>query len=225
MAKRYSRCFTAPLQRTSSGFNWVVVRIPFDAAKLWGKRGHIRVRGTVNGFEFRSNLFPDGQGHHYLTVNRKVQAGAGVRAGIRARFRMEPDTAARSIQQPTGELLRALKQSKELRRFYDSLPASVRREIPRWIAQAKQPQTRVRRSQQMAERLMETLEAEQELPPLIRVAMSMNPRAQAAWQRMPPGKKRGQLLAIFYYRDPEARARRVARVLENIVAYEEKRGG
>src|SRR5262249_20616792 len=107
--KSAARSFTAPLQRMSSSFGWTTVRIPFNAAKLWAKRGHIRVRGTINGFEFRSNLFPDGQGNHYMTVNKKVQCGAGVRVGMKARFCMEPDTAPRPVTK-SGELERVLRQ-------------------------------------------------------------------------------------------------------------------
>ncbi|MCI0403082.1 MAG: YdeI/OmpD-associated family protein, partial [Acidobacteria bacterium] len=78
---------------------------------------------------------------------------------------------------------------------------------------------------QMAERLMETLEAERELPPLIKVALTLNPKARAGWARMPPGMRRGQLLGIFYYQNPESRARRVAKAVAMMEEYGEKRGG
>ena len=45
---------------------WVIARIPFDAAKLWGKRGQIKVQGEINGFAFTATLFPDGRGDHFL---------------------------------------------------------------------------------------------------------------------------------------------------------------
>ncbi|MGH9603939.1 MAG: YdeI/OmpD-associated family protein [Terriglobales bacterium] len=228
-AKPAAKIFDAPLQRTGDRLNWVVIRVPFDAAKLWGKRGQIKVKGEIRaagpsrraGFAFRTSLFPDGKGNHFMMVNKQMQAGAGVRPGMTASFRMEPDAEERAVTEP-GELVRALRQSKALRRFYESLNYSTRREIAKWITAAKQKQTRMRRSEQMAERLMETLEAERELPPLLKVALTLNPKARAGWQRMPPSHRRAHLLGIFYYRNPESRARRVAKAVAMMEEYAEK---
>ena len=40
---------------------------------------------------------------------------------------------------------------------------------------------------------------------------------------MSASRRRGQLLAIFYYRTPEARARRLAKVVEEAAALAEKK--
>src|SRR6185503_21018062 len=92
--------FSAPLVRSSNNLGWTVARIPFDAAKLWKKRGQIRVRGTINEFEFRATLFPDGDGGHYLLVNKKMQKGAHVHVGDKATFTLEPDKTERPIVNP-----------------------------------------------------------------------------------------------------------------------------
>jgi uncharacterized protein YdeI (YjbR/CyaY-like superfamily) len=123
------------------------------------------------------------------------------------------------------ELEGVLRESRRLLRFYESLNYSTRREIAKWIAAAKHTETRRRRSEQMAERLMETMEAERELPPLIQAALARNPKAREGWERMSPGVRRGQLLAIFYYRNPESRARRIAKTVEMMVEYAEKGKG
>ncbi len=231
MPKATSKSFTAALQRTGDRLNWVVIRVPFDAAKLWGRRGQIKVKGEIRpagpprraGFAFRTSLFPDGKGNHFMMVNKQMQKGAGVRPGMTAHFRMEPDTEERVVTAP-AELLRVLRESKALARFYESLNYSTRREIAKWIAEAKQKETRVRRSEQMAVRLMETLEAERELPPILKVALAHNPKARAGWQRMPPSHRRGHLLGIFYYRNPESRARRAAKAVAMMEEYAEKEG-
>src|SRR6266700_1602429 len=46
--------------RSSNGMNWAVIWIPFDCFKVWGSRGHLRVRGEINAFQFRSALLPTG---------------------------------------------------------------------------------------------------------------------------------------------------------------------
>ncbi len=50
--------FEARLERLRSRLNWVVIRVPFDAAGVWGLRGQIKVKGEINGFAFRTSLFP-----------------------------------------------------------------------------------------------------------------------------------------------------------------------
>ena len=218
VVKLNAKTFSAVLMKSGNNLNWVVVRIPFDSVKTWGTRGSVRVKGEINGFPFRTSLFPTGDGHHFIVVNKQMQKGGRVSAGKEARFRMEPDTEPRVVL-PVPELTRILRQSQRLQKFYQSLPPSMRQEISRAIAAAKQPETRRRRAEQAAERLMETLEAEIELPPMIRQIMARNPPAETGWRRMPPSHRRNHLLGIFYYQDPEARRRRIERTVEEMVRY------
>src|SRR5581483_12414867 len=97
MSKLAPKTFQAVLERSGSRLNWVIIRIPFDVAKLWSKRGQMPVRGDVNGFAFRTSLFPDGKGNHVMLVNKRMQAGARAVAGMMARFRLEPDTDKRTV--------------------------------------------------------------------------------------------------------------------------------
>lgn len=214
--------FEAILERTRNSLHWTIVRVPFDVAKLWGKRGMLRVKGEINGFPFQTSLFPAGNGAHMLTVNKKMQAGGKVAPGAKARFRLEPDTTPRE-EKPSPELMRILRQSKQLQKFFDSMNFSTRRYIALWVEEGKHAETRRRRAEQIAERLMETMEAERELPPLIQLALLHNPKARAGWELMTPTHRRSHLLGIFYYRDPESRARRLTKAVEEMVAYCEKR--
>jgi uncharacterized protein YdeI (YjbR/CyaY-like superfamily) len=98
----------------------------------------------------------------------------------------------------------------------------MRRWIANWITQVKSPEARIRRAEKVAEQLLSTMEAERELPPILKLAFSRDPRAFAGWQRMSPTRRRGHLLAIFYYRTPDARDRRIAKMLEDALAFAEK---
>jgi uncharacterized protein YdeI (YjbR/CyaY-like superfamily) len=221
-AKPVAKTFEAILERTTDRLNWVIVRIPFDVAKIWGKRGQLRVKGSINTFDFRSALFPTGQGTHFLLVNKKMQSGAKTAPGLKAKFQVQPDTSPRKIVEPSSELLRELGQSKRLLKFYESLNPSRRKEIARWVAEPKNAETRRRRVEQITERLMETMEAERELPPIMQLAFRQNPRAREKWEQMSQSHRRAHLLAIFYYRTPEARARRVGKCIEELLARVEK---
>ena len=220
-AKPVAKTFEAVLEPSGDRLKWTIIRVPLDVAKLWGTRGQLKVQGAINGFPFRTSLFPGRQGGHILLVNKKMQAGGSVRQGMKARFRLEPDTAPREIE-PPAEWLAVMRQSKQLKKYYESLSHSIRREIARWVAEGKQSETRKRRSDQMAERLMETMEAERELPPILQVTLARNPKAKTGWEVMPPSHRRSHLLGIFYYRNPESRARRLAKAIEEMVAYADK---
>jgi uncharacterized protein YdeI (YjbR/CyaY-like superfamily) len=71
---------------------------------------------------------------------------------------------------------------------------------------------------------METMEAERELPPIMQVAFRQNPRAAEQWERMPPSHRRAHLFSIFHYRTPEARMRRVAKVIDEMLGRNPERG-
>jgi uncharacterized protein YdeI (YjbR/CyaY-like superfamily) len=217
MTKTAAKTFQAVLEHSGNSLNWIIARVPFDVFKQWGTRGHLRVQGEINGFHFRSTLFPTGKGDHFFIVNKKMQSGAKTAPGMMARFRLQPDTTPRKPAPAPEELLRALGQSKRLLKFYESLNPSWRKYIAAWIAEGKQESTRRRRAELTAERLMETMEAERELPPMIQLALRQNLRAQEAWERMSASHRRRHLFSIFYYRQPEARAKRLAKCFDEIL--------
>jgi uncharacterized protein YdeI (YjbR/CyaY-like superfamily) len=211
-AKPKAKSFQATLERGASRLNWVIVRIPFDVQKIWRTRGMLRVKGAINGFAFRTSLFPTGNGGHVLLVNKRMQAGAKAGPGTVAKFNLEPDAEVRSIVVPQ-ELERALSEDRALRRWFDKLNNSTQNYINNWVGEPKSAEARVRRADQIAERLLETMEAERELPPAIQVAFARDPRAQEGWKLMTPLRRRAHLFGIFYYRTPAARARRIAKAV------------
>jgi uncharacterized protein YdeI (YjbR/CyaY-like superfamily) len=221
-SRNRSKSFNAVLERSGDRLNWTIIRVPLEVAKIWGKRGQLRVKGEINGFAFRTSLFPDGKGGHLMIVNKKMQAGGNVGLGERAKVVMEPDPTEPSVTLP-AELLRVLGESKRLRKFYDSFNHSYRNYMASWVAEPKSGEARTRRAEQIAERLMLTLEAEKELPPVLAVALARNPLAQEGWERMPAGHRRSHLMGIFGYRNPESQGRRIAKAVQEMVAYAEKR--
>jgi len=205
--------FEAVLEKGDRALGWTIARVPFLPAEVWTERLRLRVKGEVNGFRFRTSLFPDPAqpGRFYLLVSRAMQEGGGVRLGATAEFRLEPDLEPRPAELP-DELAVLLEEEDGLREWYDGLSESARREIGKWIAGVKSDEARMRRAEQMAERLLATMEAERELPPAIEVAFRLRPKARAGWTRMTPTQRRNELLGVFYYQTPEARQRRVEKL-------------
>ena len=215
------KTFRAQLERIQSRLGWTIIRIPFDVGKIWGTRGQLRVKGEINGFAFRTSLFPARGGGHILLVNKSMQRGGDVHQGSTAQFRLEPVLADRVAIVP-AELKRSLKEDAYLRRWFDNLNYSTRNEIGKWIVQVKSPEARARRAEQMAERLLAVMEAERDLPPVLQVAFARDPQALEGWKRMSPSHRRGHLFGIFYYRTPEARSRRIEKTLQDAAAFAER---
>ncbi|PYT65627.1 MAG: hypothetical protein DMG39_28975 [Acidobacteria bacterium] len=215
--KAVEKSFKATLELMESNLGWVIIRIPFDVSKVWGVRGRLRVKGEINGFPFRTALFPTGRGYHFLLVNKRMQTGGDVRAGSAAHFRLEPDLEVRKATLPV-ELKRALSPDRSLQRWFDNLSYSIRKWICEQVAQPKSADSRVRRAEQIAEQLLTTMEAERELPPILKAAFARDPRAWEGWQCLSPRQRRHTLLSIYHYRSPEARERRIAKMLEDTAA-------
>jgi uncharacterized protein YdeI (YjbR/CyaY-like superfamily) len=213
--------FDARLERLRSRLNWIIVRIPFDAVQAWGLRGQIKVKGEINGFAFRTSLFPTREGWHFLLINKRMQKGARAIEGSAAHFQMELDREERTVTIP-DELKRILSEDRSLRRWYDGLNHSTRNDIAKWITEPKSAEARGRRAEQIAERLLNVMEAEQELPPILQVAFARHPRAREGWDGMSASRRRGHLFGIFYYRTPEARAHRIDKMLNDANALAEK---
>jgi Domain of unknown function (DUF1905)/Bacteriocin-protection, YdeI or OmpD-Associated len=213
--------FQAILERLRSRLQWVVVHMSFDAAEVWGLRGQSKVKGAINGFPFRTSLFPTREGRHFLLVNKKMQKGARTGEGKLAEIRIELDLKKRITRAPAC-LSAILKQEPSLEGWYENLNHSTRVEIAKWIAEPKCAEAKTRRAEQMAERLFSVMDAERELPPILQLAFARDPGTRQGWDSMPPSRRRGHLFGIFYYRTPEAQSRRIAKMLDDARAVAEK---
>ena len=205
------RKFQAVLEKERL-LGWTIARVPFDPARAWPKMIRLRVCGEINGAKFRTSLFADGKGY-YLLVNRETQKKAHVAVGDSVEITLEPDLDPRPAELP--EVLGVLLEDEPgLREWYDGLTESQRREIGKWVLGVKSEEARMRRAQQMAERLLATMEAEAELPPVIARALRSRAKAKAGWEKMTVVQRRSELLGVFYYQTPEARERRVQKLVE-----------
>ncbi len=223
VTSRVARRFEASLEKASTqGLGWIVARVPFVPRDVWSQMVRLRVCGSVNGVSFRTSLFPDPDtpGGYVLLVTRATQQAANVAVDSRVSIEIEPDLALRPAELPE-ELDALLDEAEGLREWYESLSEYTRREIGKWVQGVKSDEARLRRAQQMAERMLYTLEAEQELPPGIARALQSRPKATAGWAKMTPTQRRMELFAVGYYQTPESQANRIGK----LCAEAEKRAG
>ncbi len=172
----------------------------------WGGVSDIAVWGS----RLRESARREG---YFLLVNKQMQRAAGAGVGATVEFAVAPDLEPREAELP-DELAALLEEEPGLRAWYDGLTEYMRREIGKWVVGVKSEEARMRRAQQMAERLLATMEGERELPPVIAAAFRARPKARAGWAKMTPAQRRGELMAVFYYQTPEARQRRVEKLCD-----------
>jgi hypothetical protein len=125
------------------GSSVAALNAPFDVKKVFGTIARVPVRGTINGFPFRSSLMPMGGGH-YMAVNRFMRGGASCKAGDVVSVVMERDTAPRVVTVPSI-LKKALAKSKTAQANWKKYSFSNQKEMALAITGAKQEETRARR--------------------------------------------------------------------------------
>jgi hypothetical protein len=101
------------------------------------------VVATVNGYTWRTSVARM-RGEFLLGLNREVRQGAGVEAGEEVEVTVELDVAPREVEVPEA-LAAALAADPQAKASFE------RKEYARWVAEAKQEQTRQRRVQQALE--------------------------------------------------------------------------
>jgi hypothetical protein len=142
--------FTAKLVARGPGGAWCFMPIPFDVLAAFGGKGRVPVRGSMNGFPFRSSLMPEGDGTHSMAINKALQAGALAQPGDSVEIELERDVAERSVAVP-AELEAELCRSDAARAAFDKLSYSHRKEYADWVAAGKKPETRLERARKALE--------------------------------------------------------------------------
>jgi len=220
---KLTKTFRAKLEATGTSLHWVIARVPVDLRKAWPTWKSRRVFGEINGFAFKTALIPAGKGKGFtLIVNKRMQAGAGARAGETVQIRLAPDLGELVINMPV-EIARILKGDRGLREFFNEMSPSMRKGFTNLIAEGKSRETRQKRAEAMAEALMMAMEGENEPPPILRVAFQRQPEAQRGWELMTATQRRNHLLGIFYAQTVDGREKRAAKAIENCLEVARRR--
>jgi len=212
------------LRPDGTSLKWTIITIPFEPTKVWARRKGMRVRGTINGFAFRTSLFRARDGSAILLVNKKMQKEGRVRQGQVAEVVLEPDLEERPASTP-AELEKLLREDRALKKWHGQLSDFSRRWIAEAIAQPKNTEARRARAELWAERMMLAMEGEQVTPPILEAAFQRQPKAREGWQAMTSVQRRGHLLGIFYYQSPESRQKRAQKTIEEALRVADRKGG
>jgi hypothetical protein len=116
---------------------------PVDVPEFFGTRARVPIRGTINGYPFRSSLMPMGR-CHMMPVNKVLCEGAGVRPGDTVDVVMERDEEERTVEAP-AMLKKAMAKNKAAQANWKKLSFTHKKEMALAIGGAKQAETRARR--------------------------------------------------------------------------------
>src|SRR5580693_7368082 len=81
------------------GTSVAALKPPFDVVEVFHRKSRVPVKGTINGFPFRSSLMNMGDGH-MMAVNAQMRAGAKCKAGDVVDVVMELDEEKRTVKLP-----------------------------------------------------------------------------------------------------------------------------
>lgn len=121
--------------------------LPKEASRKLPSRGQTSVEGTIHGRPLRATLEPDGEGGHWLKVERKVREAAGVEVGDVVAMEIVPVAPDEEPEPkvPPG-LRKALAAAPpKAREVWADITPAARRDFVHWIVSAKQEATRARR--------------------------------------------------------------------------------
>lgn len=128
---------------TILGFgNHAAIDIPEEQLKKIGGNKRAPLKITVNGYTYQSTATVM-DGKCLVVFPKKERENAGVKSGDRLMVQLELDSGYRQVEVPK-ELAAALKKSG-LRKKFDELTYSKRKEYSRQVSDAKAQDTKMRR--------------------------------------------------------------------------------
>jgi len=123
--------------------NSAVITFPYSALDVFGTKGRVPVRFSVDGHVFRSSLAPMG-GEHIIPFNAEMRAKTGYKAGDTIHVIMEKDNEPREVEIPI-DVAKALNTDKTAKETFVKYSYSHKREVMDWINDAQKPETQQKR--------------------------------------------------------------------------------
>lgn len=140
--------FSATLLRpkaTAKAVSWTFLTLPRQASERLPSRGQVSVEGTMNGMALRTTLEPDGEGGHWLKVDRKMRQAAGVQTGDVVALEIAPVAEEPEPKVPADVRRARARAPPKVKQAWSSITPKARRDWIQWIISGKRAETRALR--------------------------------------------------------------------------------
>jgi hypothetical protein len=145
--------FKAILLKTREVGGWITIDIPFDVEKVFGKKGFIQVKGSIDNEPFsKLKILPIGNGRYHMAVSARIRKAINKFPGEMVSVIMETDAGEIVYTEPP-DFLEALNSDPEAKKFYQTLRPASKKWFIQNINEAKQELTRINRIKKALERL------------------------------------------------------------------------
>ena len=143
-----SIAFRAVLYRPVAGatpVDWLFLSLPDEASRRLASRGMVSVEGAFQGLAFTATLEPDGEGGHWMRVERDLQERAKVAAGDLVSLEIRPSLVEPEPVVP-DEVRNAINAAgAKANEVWADITPAARRDWIHWITSAKREETRLKR--------------------------------------------------------------------------------
>jgi flagellar biosynthesis regulator FlaF len=140
--KKYT--FTAEIKEGTGGGAWI--EFPYDVRAEFGTGGRVPVHATFDGIPYRGSLAPMGGTCHIVGVLKEIRQRLGKNAGETVSVVLARDEEERTVAVPP-ELLIALEKNPEAGKRFEAMSFTHRKEWARYVDEAKNADTRLRRAE------------------------------------------------------------------------------
>jgi hypothetical protein len=133
------------------GKSTAALKPPFDVVEVFHTKARVPVKGTINGFPFRSSLMNMGTGH-MMAVNAQLRAGGNCKGGDTVDVVMELDEEERRVVL-SASLKKIIASDPRTKESWAKLSFTHQKEWMRAIDDAKRPETKEKRITAMMDAL------------------------------------------------------------------------
>ena len=125
-------------------FNGTYAPFPFDSRKEFGTGKAIFVKIIVDGFDYKMNLLPNGEGGHWLHLKKEIRDEIGKKEGDDVHIVLEREFSKPTLKIP-DYLEWLLNEEIEMKKYFEKMSFSSKKFWITHLEESKNDDTKVSR--------------------------------------------------------------------------------
>lgn len=150
MGKRFE--YTSILLPRTRGIPGTFAGFPYDVRKEFGTGGPVRINCWIDGVHKTGSLVPIGNGEHAIHIRKEILKQIGKQEGDEVGMVVEQNLEPPILAIP-DDFQWLLDEDPELKQKFEALAFSYKAAIIDYVNQAKRPDTRAKRIENLIQRI------------------------------------------------------------------------